>query len=336
MASKRTSTARQTAEIITTYSWAYRYSIVILTANRLRIFDALAAKPLTARSLARRSGLDMRALTILLDALTAMGLIVKEKLRYRCTREVSRYLTKDSPDYQGNILDHRFNLMQHWIHLPEVVTDGGPAPSRGRRRGRRQHRDFILAMANVARPAARAVADTIDTGRHRRLLDLGGGPGTYAIALCSANPRLTATVFDLPETAGIAREEIERSGFGDRISFRKGNYLHDPLGSGYDLVLASNIIHSLSLAQTESLMRNARRAMVPGGSMIVKEFYLDESRTRPLDSALFAVNMLVGTAGGNAYTASEIKRALKRAGFSAIRMRRLDDQSALYIARNPR
>ncbi|UCF04474.1 MAG: methyltransferase domain-containing protein [bacterium] len=336
MASKRTSTARQTAEIITTYSWAYRYSIVILTANRLRIFDALAAKPVTARSLAHRSGLDVRALTILLDALTAMGLVVKEKQRYRCPRDVSRYLAKDSPDYQGNILDHRFNLLQHWVHLPEVVTGGGPAPSRRRRRGRRQHRDFILAMANIARTAARALAEAIDIDRYNRLLDLGGGPGTYTIALCSANTHLTATLYDLPETEGIAREEIRRAGLGERITFTGGDYLHDPLGNGYDLVLASNIIHSLSLAQTESLMRNARRAMIPGGTIIIKEFYLDESRTGPLDSALFAVNMLVGTAGGNAYTPSEIKRALKKAGFSAIRMRRLDDRSALYTARNPK
>lgn len=336
MAPRKTDAPRDETGIVHHYSFAYRYSIVLLTANRLRLFDPLAGESMTAARLARRLGYDRRALTILLDALTAMGILAKRAGRYRLGVDAKRRLVTGSPDYAGNILDHRFNLIQNWMQLPEVVSAGGPAPATRRRKTPRRHRDFILAMSNVARPAAAAVVHAIPAGRHRRLLDLGGGPGTYAIAFCAGNPHLRATIFDVPSTEPIAMEKIRRAGLGERIAFEGGDYMRDPLGRGYDLVLAFNIIHSLSPVQTASLLKRAHRAMAPGGRILIKEFYLDEKRTAPLDSALFAVNMLVGTAGGNSYTVSEIKGALKKAGFSNIGMKRLDERSALYSGKKHR
>jgi len=110
----------------------------------------------------------------------------------------------------------------------------------------------------------------------------------------------------------------------------------DPLGEGYDALLVSNIVHSLSYGEIVSLLKKARTAMIPGGLAVVKDFFLGENRTRPLESALFAVHMLVSTEGGNCYTPKEMKEALRLAGFVRIRMKSISPVSSLYLGSRPK
>jgi DNA-binding MarR family transcriptional regulator len=323
-------------EFIRDISWGYRPAILLLTANRLHIFDALAGEPSTAPRLAERLGLDERALTILLDALAALGLLRKSGGRYRCGAAVKAHLVTGGKRFQGNILEHRFNILQRWIDLPRVVREGGPAKIMRSRRTPEEWRAFILAMVDVSGTAAGAFVGALDLSGRKKLLDLGGGPGTYSIALCERYTDLHATLFDLPETVPIAKEQIERHGLTGRIETRAGDYMADPLGEGYDLLLVSNIVHSLSFDEIVRLLSRARSAMIPGGLAIVRDFRLDESRTRPLESALFAVNMLVSTDGGNCYTPSEMKESLRRAGFARIRVKPISPVASLYIGSIPK
>jgi DNA-binding MarR family transcriptional regulator len=312
-------------------SWGYRPAILLLTANRLKVFDALSIRPSAASDVARRLGLDERAITVVLDALVAMGLLEKREKVYRCRADVKNVLVPGGKRFQGNILEHRFNVLQRWMDLPRVVRKGGPAKVMRSKRTSDEWRDFILGMDDIASQSAEPFLDALDISGRKRLLDLGGGPGTYAIALCMRYPGLQAVIFDLPETASIARTLIKRHGLAKRITTMAGDYLRDPLGNGYDVVLISNIVHSLSLDEFSLLMRKACAAMTPGGMVAVRDFYLDESRTRPLESALFAVNMLVSTAGGNCYTPSEMKAVLRSAGFGRLRMKKISPVSSLYL-----
>jgi DNA-binding transcriptional ArsR family regulator/SAM-dependent methyltransferase len=312
-------------------SWGYRPAILLLTANRLRIFDALDKEPAAADDLARRLGSDARTVTILLDALAAMGLLVKRRGLYRCRAGVEDYLVTGGSRYQGNILNHRFNVFERWIDLLRVVKEGGPAEVMRSRRTPDEWHDFILGMDDVARQSIDALLGALDLSGRKRLLDLGGGPGTYAIALCRSYPDLRAVIFDLPETVEIARDRIEEHHLERRIETSAGDYLRDPIGRDYDAVLISNIVHSLSLDEFALLAEKVRAAMAPGGLVVVRDFYLDESRTNPLESALFAVNMLVSTEGGNCYTPSEVKGVLRSAGFVRLRMRAISPVSYLYM-----
>lgn len=312
-------------------SWGYRPALLILTANRLRIFDAVADRPMTARGLARKLGLDHRALVIVLDALTALDLLLKRNDGYRCRADVKKLLVKGGGRYQGNILDHRFNVLERWMDLPRVLERGGPAKIMRRRRSRNEWREFILGMEDVARESIDPFLEALDLEGRHRLIDLGGGPGTYTIALCRRHAKLEAVLFDLPETVSIARKQISEAGLGGRIETAAGDYMIDDIGRGFDAALLSNIIHSLSPSEFLALARKVYRALDDGGIIAVRDFRLDESRTSPVGSALFAVNMLVSTDGGNCYTSSEVEKTLEKAGFGSFRAVPVNPQANIYL-----
>jgi predicted O-methyltransferase YrrM len=318
-------------ERIRELSWGYRPAILILSANRLRLFDALSGRPMTPAGIAHRLGLDERALTIVLDALVSLGLVIKRGGTYRCGAAVKDLLVSGGSRFQGNILDHRFNVLERWMHLPFVLEEGGPAEFARPKRSPAQWRHFILGMEDIARESIAPFLRAFDLGGRRRLLDLGGGPGTYTIALCRRYRRLEAVLFDLPDTIPIARTQIREAGLEDRIKTVTGDYLADDIGRGFDAVLLSNIVHSLSLTEFLALARKVHLALDDGGIIAVREFRLDESRTSPPASALFAVNMLVSTDGGNCYTASEIEKTIRRAGFTGLSTIAVTPLANLYI-----
>ena len=312
-------------------SSGYRPALLILTANRLRLFDALGDRAMTARVLATELGLDRRALVIVLDALTALGLLLKRKNHYRCRARVKELLVTGGARYKGNILDHRFNVLERWMDLPRVVKQGGPANLMRSRRSQQQWREFILGMEDVANESLDPFLEAMNLEGRNRLIDLGGGPATYTIALCKKYKRLEAVLFDLPETVSIARKRIGEAGLDGRIKTAAGDYITGDIGRGFDAALLSNIIHSLSGKEFLMLARKIFRALDEGGIIAVREFRLDENRTNPIGSALFAVNMLVSTEGGNCYTPSEIKKTLGRAGFVKLHTAAVTPQANLYL-----
>ena len=222
--------------------------------------------------------------------------------------------------------------MLRWVQLESVLKTGKPARDE-RPRGPEELRAFICGMENISRTSSREVAGKIGLSGFRRMLDVGGGPATSSIVFARKNPRLKCTVFDLPPVIRIAREQIEKAGLMDRVETRAGDYFKDEFGNGFDMVYVSNIIHSLAPKETLMLFRKCRRALVGGGTIIVKDFFLDESRTSPNQAAIFSVNMLTGTAGGKSYTWDETQSLLERAGVAGFRRVAVAAASGLLIAR---
>jgi len=288
----------------------FRASRVILTANNYRVFDHLKI-PKTAEDIARIISTDLRATEILLDAVSAVGLLRKSGNKYRNTAIATEFLVADSPLYQGDMLRHADSLWKSWSNLDEVVKTGLPSRSGGRDYG-----SFIRAMHNNAMPRAKAVVSAIDLKGVKRALDLGGGPGTYSMELASR--KIEVTLFDLPEAVAIAKELATGRGI-DNINFLAGDFHSDDIGKGYDLVYISQIVHSLSIEESLVLITKAREALNPKGRIVIHEFLLEKDRAHPVPAALFSVNMLVNTAAGRSYTVQEMKGWLTKAGFKAVR-----------------
>jgi predicted O-methyltransferase YrrM len=183
-------------------------------------------------------------------------------------------------------------------------------------------RAFIGAMHVVSGPRATGVVAAVDPGPARALLDVGGGPGTYTIAFLQACPHMRATLFDRPAVTEMARARLAEAGLLDRVTLAGGDFDHDELPAGHDLALVSAIIHQNSPAQNVELYGKVWRALVPGGRLIIRDHVMSPDRLDPRDGALFAVNMLTGTSGGNVYTFEEIGAGLTAAGFVGVRLLR--------------
>ncbi|MBI5847617.1 MAG: methyltransferase domain-containing protein [Nitrospirae bacterium] len=289
---------------------------VILTANNLGLFERLR-KPQSAAAVARSLGTDLRATQILLDALTGIGLISKNPTGNYLNAPVSNsFLVRGSRLYQGDIVRHASTMWQNFSALDEVVRTGRPA-----RRGF-DHESFILGMHNLTVLRAEGLIKALGVRDVKSMLDLGGGPGTNAIAMVKRG--IKASIFDLPETIRIARKVVRREG-AKGIRFIAGNFHTDSIGSGYDLVLLSQIFHAFSAEENLNLLHKCQAALNPGGRVVVQEFPINDELTQPPQSALFSVNMLVGTESGRCYSPAEIKKWLAEAGYKNILVKDLPE-----------
>ncbi len=176
-----------------------------------------------------------------------------------------------------------------------------------------------MGMFNMAMGIAPTLSKQIDLKERIHLLDLGGGPGTYAIHFCLANPDLKATIYDLPETRPFAEKTIERFGLSERIDFVSGDYLEDKITGSYDVVWLSHILHGEGPDKCRMIIKKAVSTLRPGGLLFVHDFILDNTFDGPRFPALFSLNMLVNTENGQSYSEDQIKEMLSRAGLQDIR-----------------
>lgn len=289
--------------------FGFRPARVLLTANNYRVFDHLK-KLLPAKTISRKINADLRATEILLDALTSIGIIEKKNNRYSNSRMASQFLVSKSPYYQGDIIRHADNLWKNWSNLDNVLKTGKPNHTV------RNRESFVLGMHNIASLRVKDVMKKIDLKGVKTALDLGGGPGTYSIEMSKKGVHVT--LFDLPETIEIAKEIIRKASVSP-VRTLSGDFMVDDIGKGYDLIFISQIFHAYSEYDNMYLVRKCRKALNDGGRIVVQEFPISKDRIRPLQSALFAVNMLVNTEGGRCYSSEEIKGWLRKIGLKDIK-----------------
>ncbi len=304
---------------------AFTKSRVLLTAADLDIFTKLAAGPATVEALCRTEGWSPRALRILLDALSALGMVQRSSEgSYGMDERIASLLAKGG---EGSILPmivHRARMWESWSELTDMVTrkDEKPPSTAKRPRSQEEMEAFIGAMHVVGRKMAETVTESVDLSGFTRLLDVGGGSGTYTMAFLNRAPHMTATLLDRPEVIEMARRRLKDEGFIDRVELVAGDYNTDEMPPGHDVALLSAVIHINGRKENRDLMGRIYRSLNRGGMILIRDYVLDESRTFPPEGAMFAVNMLVATTKGSSYTFSEIKEDLEAAGFGEVRMLR--------------
>lgn len=300
-------------------SGGYWAACALHAAVKLDLFTRLSENPATAADISGLGTCDQRGLTMLLDALAAIGLLVKNGEYYDVTHSSKKYLSKQSDGYLGHIIMHHHNLMSSWASLDESVQSGKPVRTNSSRTDDETSREnFLMGMFNLASLAAPLVVPAIDLGGRQKLLDLGGGPGTYAIHFCLHNPGMKAVIYDLPTTRRFAEETVLRFGLAERIIFCAGDIITDDIGNGFDVVWISQLLHSEGAQGAGIILEKAVRALLPGGLVIVQEFILDDDRASPPFPALFSLNMLVGTRQGQSYSQQELTAMMARAGIRNI------------------
>ena len=293
-------------------SSAYWRSSTIHAAVKLEIFTALGDRQLTVEEMHVKTGAKVRGLAMLLNALTAMGLLEHDASRCKNTGFSGLYLVKGKPGYIGYIIMHHYHLVDAWAQLSDAVMLGEPVARKSH--GEEVEREsFQLGMFNLAMAIAPTIAASVDLEGRHRLLDLGGGPGTHAIHFCLANPQLTATIYDRKTTEPFAQKATERFGVADRIDFVAGNFNTDPLGGPYDAAWLSQILHSNSPEECRALITKTVKALEPGGIILIHDFFLNDSLDGPLFPALFSMNMLLNN-HGRSYSEKEVSIMMQEAG----------------------
>ncbi len=292
----------------------YWQACTLHAAVKLDLFSALNQEALTAEQMANKLNADLRGLRMLLNALVAMDLLIKKDNRFYTDQAARNFLDRSSPQYIGHMILHHHHLVPSWSQLDQAVQTGKKLRPPVTVSDEQRREAFLMGMYNLASQQAPQIASQIDLARRRRLLDLGGGPGTYAIHFCKQYRKLKAVVFDLPSTQPFAEETIHRHDLSDRIQFLEGDYLTDDIEGCYDVIWISHILHAESPATCEKLIEKAVAALEPGGALLIHDFILNDSMDGPPFGALFALNMLLGTSEGQSYSEKQIGEMMQKAG----------------------
>jgi len=299
-------------------SGSYWQACTLHAGVKLGVFSTIEAGYMTAEEVAGRLGADVRGAAVLLNALSAMKLMVKTGDRYVNSPFSKTYLVKESPQYIGYMVMHHHHLVNGWGRLDQAVLSGRPTRQKGHLEDE-ERESFLMGMFNMAMGIAPRLAGVIDLQGRRHLLDLGGGPGTYAIHFCMANPALRATVADLPTSRPFAEKTISRFGLSDRIAFIPCNYLQDDIPGSYDAAWLSHILHGDGPDECQEIIHRAVSALAPGGVVMIHDFILNDTSDGPLFPAIFSLNMLVNTDKGRSYTEGQIRDMMAKAGLGQIK-----------------
>src|SRR5688572_11219330 len=254
---------------------AHRSSMVLFAATELDVFTGIANGHQTVEALARERSVQPEPMRLLLEACVAEGMLVAEDGGYRNTPVTDAFLVRGRHTYGGNGLKYAEDLYPAWGRLADLVRTGRPViePESILGDDKQKTRAFVLAMHERARGLSAVLPHGADFTGRTRLLDVGGGPGTYSIALVQQTPGLRSTILDLPGVLEITREIVQQHGCDDRITLQPGDYLSSNFGTGFDSVLLSGMMHRENAETCRLLLRKSFDAMASGGLVVVSDVF---------------------------------------------------------------
>ncbi len=300
------------------------------------IFEA-CRQPTSLKKIAGETGCNTAIAGPLCEGLVHAGFLTKNEAgNYQVTAGISDFFLRDSPFSQAAALAQMREYASLSFRLPDILTRGPVTYPRGE-----QFRQAIIpAMAESARCGlVQRVSDIVSClpeFRHaRKLLDIGGGHGLYAIALSRKNPDLTAVIFDLPEVTHATRDYIRKYGADSRVSTHGGDFFRDTLGSGYDIIFSS----SNPSGKMPALIPKIFAALNPGGLYINKQM-IDEPEADPfldLEWNLWAFEGMSKQGRRFRFEGSvsleEYNRILAESGFNVCECIPVDKRSVMTIAK---
>lgn len=319
---------------------AYRLPRVLIAALELNLFTAIGTNSWTIPDLACDVKVSERGLAILCRNLAMAGLLKKKDETYTNSRLGAAVLNANHPAYRGDYLQLITSHWADWGRLLESVKSGLPL-NHDKPDEPDYRRRFTWAMHHRTLEMAPKIASQINLRGARTLLDLGGGPGTYAMAFLTKNSTLRATVCDRPAALDVAKEIASTHKAGARLSYLPLDLMTEAIPGTYDVIWYSNVLHIYSPEDNQAVFRRALASLNPGGRLLIQDAFLhDRESLFPEEASLFAVSMLLFTERGNTYSAAETRAWLTDAGFERIKVLRMkkgreDWEDGILEARSP-
>jgi hypothetical protein len=317
--------------------WA---SKILLSAVEMGLFTELASHPQDLPTLQGRMGLHPRSARDFLDALVALGFLLRSGGQYANTPATDLFLDKRKPSYIGGILEmanHR--LYGFWNHLTEALRTGKPqnetkdggAPFEALYADPERLRVFLSAMSGISHGAAIGIAAKFPWKDHATFVDVGTAQGDTAVQIALAHPHLSGTGFDLAEVAPIFEKYVERHHLAGRLRFTPGDFFKEALPEA-DVILMGHILHDWGLEDKKMLLRKAHAALPPKGALIVYESIIDDGRSQNAFGLMMSLNMLIETPAGFDYTGADCTGWMREAGFRETRVEHLAGPDSMVVA----
>jgi ubiquinone/menaquinone biosynthesis C-methylase UbiE len=302
---------------------AYQRTAALKAAVELGVFGAISDGKTTASEIASRCRASERGVRILCDYLVTASMLAKNAGHYSFPPELAPFLTPKSPAYLGGIVEFLLapDLINAFAGLTSAVKNGRTSLAGD---GTVDPDDqvwvnFARAMAPMMFMPAEQLAKLVngESNKPTRILDIAAGHGLFGIAFAKLNPNAHVTAQDWAAVLDVARENAAKAGVGGRYDTLPGDAFKVDFGSGYDIVLLTNILHHFDSQMCEKLLTKVRKSLAPGGRAVILEFIPNDDRVTPIESAGFALIMLATTPAGDAYTYAEYERMLKESGFAS-------------------
>lgn len=296
----------------------------VIMGHKLGVFRKLADGPLTMDALAQALAIhNRRSFGKLIDILGKVELVEASGDRVRNSALAEASLVPGRPGYYGDFIDFfsRQFVIKSEAKLTSFTRDGLSIDEEaGFEWG-----EYMGAMDCMASVSADRVARAAQLTGTRTLLDLGGGTGAYAVALCAEYPDLRVTIRDLEEVRALALANVANSGHADRITFETGNFLDASYPTTYDAIFISQTIHLFAEDAVAAVMNVANRHLNPGGQLIIRELFIDQASKDPMLGLLIGFQMWIS---GAAYTFQGVERMMSAAGFGQIERRSILEMPA--------
>jgi len=304
----------------------------LFAASEIRLFEALASGPASLDELADRTGVPSRTLAIAAAAMVGLGLIERDGDRYRNGDAVAAFLA-GNPGADLRPMLRFFDKISYptWQQLAAAVRSGQGQAQFGRF-DKTEQQIFSAGVEAFSAPVAAALATSYDFGRHRRVLDVGGGTGSFLVAVLRRHDALKGTLFELPGACAVARQKLANEPEGKRIDVVDGDVFKDPLPAGHDALIVANTVHVFSAAHNIELMRKMRAGVEPGARLLLADLWTDPTHTQPPGAALMSGEFLVIAGEGQAYSEEEAGEWLGQTGWRKLERRPLAGLASLIVA----
>jgi SAM-dependent methyltransferase len=300
---------------------AFATARTIMAGTSLGVFAALAEQPDDAAGLASRLGITAAGADVLLAALASIGYLDERDGRFHVTSVVRRHLLPGPRSVEEWTGSFSYDMWEVFGRLEDVLRGGSAQRIHAKAPDDPYWERYMRGLAQLARLGAPAVARLLALRDPHTVLDIAGGHGTYSVALCRRHPGLHATVVELEGAAVHGRRLVAEAGLADRVRFEVGDAFSADLGRGHDAAMVNNLLHHLDAEASVELLRRAREALRPGGTMAVLEFERPAAGERgdavgALTGLLFHV-----ASGARTWSARELAGFFARAGFTGVRAR---------------
>ena len=296
---------------LTDIAYGFMASQALFAGLEIGVFTHLAGGPLGVAELAVATGVAPHRMRTLVRALAGIGLLVGDGERFTNAPAARDHLA-------GGGLGEYYRLQvgrQIYPALTRLDARAAADSFGGWMTDPEQARTFTVAQHAGSLDAARVLADRVPLDGAARMLDVGGGSGAFAIALCRRNPGLRATVLDFPAVVAVAREYRDEAGLAERIDVVEGDALRCDWPPDQDVVLMSYLLSALGAAEIDAVLAKAQACLRPGGLLVVHDFVLDDDRPGPAAAALWFLQYLAYRDDAVSFTGAELADRLRGAGF---------------------